>query len=88
MGEGKAKAVIGNLFIICSIYFSGFAPKKLFHAISDNLNGFQNFDGLPNALNRRYRVQQNKLTLAEVFLEFSSFILQVLYVLQYITSKR
>ena len=56
--------------LICSICFSGFGPEKSsLHVIADNLNEFLSFDGLPNALNRRSRALQNKLTLAEVTLE-------------------
>ena len=69
--EGKAKPVIGNICLIHSIFFSGFdLEKSPFHTIANNLNGFLSFGGLPNALNAlRCRALQNKLTLAEVFLE-------------------
>ena len=53
-----------------SICFSGFdSEKSLFHTIAYNLNAFLTFDGLSNALNRRFRALQNKLTFAEVFIE-------------------
>ena len=68
--EGKATPVIGNLCLICSICFKGFDPEKSsLHVIADNINEFLSFDGLPNALNRRYKALQKKVTLAEVFLE-------------------
>ena len=70
MREEKAKPVIGNLCLTRSICFSCFDPEKsLFHTIADNSNEFLNFDGWPNAFNRRYRALQNKSTLAEVFPE-------------------
>ena len=69
-GKKKQKPVIGNLCLIRSICFSDFDPEKSsFHRIADNSNEFLSFDGLPNALNRRYRALQNKSTLAEVFPE-------------------
>ena len=59
--KGKAKPIIGNLCLIHSTSFSGLDPEEsLFHMIADNLTGFFSSDGLPNALNRRFRALQNK----------------------------